>query len=132
MYSWGIVMAHELGHAMVKLADEYRCLKCDGSFEGSGAYPYTTVLEPNLSLTAVRAAIPWAENILPSTPLPTTPDGAWSGIQLGAWEGGGYYKTGIYRSQEYCIMDGVMRPDEPFCRVCEEAIRVFLQERCSP
>ena len=53
-----------------------------------------------------------------------------SGI-VGAFEGGGYLKKGIYRAEQSCWM-GSLDPETGFCVVCQDAIRrmiVFHSDR---
>jgi hypothetical protein len=45
--------------------------------------------------------------------------------RVGAFEGAGYLKTGMYRPQEYCIM-GSMRLNDQFCAVCQWALQRMI------
>jgi hypothetical protein len=45
--------------------------------------------------------------------------------KVGAFEGGGYQPTGIYRPMIDCIM--FSKGDKPFCKVCEEAIKIVIK-----
>jgi hypothetical protein len=64
----GYLMLHEFGHSFGGLADEY--------YTSSTAYTdfYPTgfePVEPNISATADRASIKWADLVSPETPMPT-------------------------------------------------------------
>ncbi|WP_251094226.1 M64 family metallopeptidase [Streptomyces sp. Caat 7-52] len=84
-----LIGAHELGHSIGGLADEYQ-------YPGYGAYPY--------------AEEPAAANLT----LHRDPDRAkwhrWAGVQdptgsvVGTYEGGGYYETGIHRPTGTSLM----------------------------
>lgn len=84
-----LIGAHELGHSIGKLADEYQ-------YPGYGAYPYAE--EPaaaNLTLTRDPATAKWSR---------------WAGAQdptgsiVGTYKGGGYYETGIHRPTDTSLM----------------------------
>jgi hypothetical protein len=45
---------------------------------------------------------------------------------VGAFEGGGYLKKGIYRPEQSCWM-GSLEPGEGLCIVCCEAIRHMIE-----
>ncbi|MYW19041.1 hypothetical protein GT039_26555 [Streptomyces sp. SID2955] len=84
-----LIGAHELGHSIGRLADEYQ-------YPGYGAYPGPE--EPaaaNLTLHRDPAEAKWHR---------------WAGVQdptgsvVGTYEGGGYYETGIHRPTETSLM----------------------------
>ncbi|MBL1083124.1 hypothetical protein JK359_14205 [Streptomyces actinomycinicus] len=84
-----LIGAHELGHSIGGLADEYQ-------YAGQGAYPGTE--EPaaaNLTLHRDPDAAKWSR---------------WAGAQdptgsvVGTYEGGGYYETGVYRPTDTSLM----------------------------
>jgi len=106
----GTVLAHEFGHAVMGLADEYDIGSCDKKKKA-----------PNISKSPDRDELPWADLVAPSTPLPTplgTPG-------VGAFEGGSYCQSGIWRPVERCLMRQL---DAPFCPVCaRELDRVIAQ-----
>jgi hypothetical protein len=65
--------------------------------------------------------------------MPTKAIHECTGSAIGAWAGGGYYATGIYRPAEYCLMDGVMcAGNDPFCEVCRSTVETALVGVCSP
>lgn len=104
------VLAHELGHAVFGLADEYveesRC----------GAYSPA----PNVSPTFERETLPWSD-MVDTNQLPT-PDSAGPGV-LGAYEGAQYCAHGRYRSAHNCLMREL---GGPMCPICQrEMQRVF-------
>ncbi|MGE0545876.1 MAG: M64 family metallopeptidase [Kofleriaceae bacterium] len=96
-------LAHELGHALFGLADEY-----DYSSGGQ-----TCRSGPNL--TRNLAYIPWQDLIAPTTPIPTT-WGQNADDKVGAWEGGGYCSTGTWRPAANCLMKD---SSYPMCPVCQ-------------
>jgi hypothetical protein len=103
-------LAHELGHALFKLGDEYAA---PGSTSCDAAAP---------NLTDNLDAIPWQDLIAPETEIPTT---STTPGEVGAFEGGGYCETGVYRPEANCRMRS---PGPAFCAVCRREIeRTFAQ-----
>ena len=142
LYPWGVVMAHELGHLLVGLGDEYPCKICDPAVLSSDPAnadlnrTYTgwpPIVNPNLSTTYARTSIPWSGEIAAGTALPTVPLTPDNSDEVGAWEGGGTYAFGVYRPQRYCVMDVVMYQDEnrdKFCKICNQTLTDELKFRC--
>lgn len=121
---FGFIVSHELGHFLGDLADEYDCYVCDGSDDNRsyfGGEPW----EANLTNKKTLAEIKWKDLINPGTPLPTGP-GVSPGT-VGIWEGGGYYRFGMYRSQFDCHMRSRYKP---FCQVCARHLLPKLESRC--
>ncbi|MFF7125970.1 M64 family metallopeptidase [Streptomyces sp. NPDC008240] len=84
-----LIGAHELGHSIGHLADEYQ-------YAGYGAYPYTDEpAEANLTLRRDPGASKWYRWLGADDP---------TGSVVGTYEGGGYYETGVYRPTETSIM----------------------------
>lgn len=109
------VYAHEFGHLLLGLGDEY---------VGGAAYNdmYPLDVEPweaNLT-TLVNFDKKWKNKIEKNTPVPTSIDSK-NPNKLGAYEGGGYLEKGIYRPLPNCMMNSIHVCDE-FCPVCKEAI----------
>ncbi len=142
LFPWGVVIAHELGHQLAGLGDEYPCRICDPAVllydptnsdlnrTYSGSPP---IVAPNLSTTYERALIPWSGEIAAETALPTVPLTPDNSEEVGAWEGGGTYAYGVYRPQRYCVMDVVMYQDEDrdhFCKICSDALESEFTFRC--
>ncbi|MGW7791761.1 M64 family metallopeptidase, partial [Streptomyces tricolor] len=84
-----LIGAHELGHSIGELADEYQ-------YPGYGPYPWAE--EPaaaNLTLRRDPAEAKWRR---------------WAGVQdptgsvVGTYEGGGYYETGVHRPTDTSLM----------------------------
>jgi hypothetical protein len=110
-------LVHEIGHALLGLADEY----------DYGGPPCNKEETPNVSRTFARFTLPkpWHDRLSPGVLLPTR--GANSSRRtVGAFEGAGYCKTGRYRSQLGCRMRGL---DRGFCGVCLAAFERFFQTR---
>src|SRR6266850_1366023 len=96
----GETIAHELGHAVGGLKDEYG---------GNGAFPRRCLSERNCSSDG--QAPPWATS--PGVSLPTT---STRGGVVGAFAGCDMYDSGLFRPMFSCRMN--RKPDEPFCDVC--------------
>ena len=117
---------HEFGHSLAGLADEY--------FSSQVAYedfysPSRRPWEPNLSASARRDALPWADLVDPATPLPTPDLPAFDGV-VGAFEGAGYVPRGLFRPWRRCRMRD--KGAAEFCPVCRRALAArldFLADR---
>ena len=119
------VIAHEFGHGIGGFADEY-------SADGTGAYTDGEQGWINLTTITDRATTKWRQFIAPTTPLPTGTGSAanynngprpadWdSNRDVGLFEGGGTYETGIYRPVENCRMN---TNTPPYCPVCYTSIK---------
>jgi hypothetical protein len=117
------VIAHEFGHGIGGLADEY---SVQGNYTGGeqGWINLTTVTD--------RATTKWRQFIDTTTPLPTgvgaaanynqgpRPAGWSSNFDAGLFEGGGTLNTGIYRPVENCRMNG---NSPEFCPVCYTSLK---------
>lgn len=119
--------AHEFGHLLLGLGDEY--------VGGSDTDLYTPGIEPwEANLTAlVDGKCKWADMVDAKTAIPTpVPNGynrtnsyKMSDWKLGAYEGGGYIEKGIYRPMPNCMMNW-MHTQDLFCPVCDKAIREYI------
>ncbi|WP_372350551.1 M64 family metallopeptidase [Streptomyces sp. KL116D] len=87
-----LIGAHELGHSIGLLADEYQ-------YAGYGTYPGPEPVEPNTTQQTAEGMLntktKWYRWLGESDP---------SGGTVGAYEGGGYYEYGIYRPTQNNIM----------------------------
>jgi hypothetical protein len=115
--NWATI-AHEFGHGIGNLADEY--------FRNGRPFTGTAFNQPNCSVTAAREQLKWADKVAASTPLPTTrtPPGWNDNRDVGAFEGCGTFDTGLYRPVKECRLKS-NRP--PYCPVCEEVMREILE-----
>ena len=115
---WSVI-AHEFGHGLGGLADEY-CV--DGAYTGTDG-----ALAVDLTTNTNRATTKWHKFIAPSTPVPTgvgdcagynqgTRPAGWDSNQdVGLFEGGNTNETGVYRPVENCRMRS---NSPPYCPVC--------------
>lgn len=113
------VFIHEFGHAFAALADEY-------SYGYSSiADHYAVDEEPwqrNIT-NLVDFKSKWAHLVADTTQIPT-PDQEARNNQIGAYEGAGYVKKGMYRPTYNCRMRS--NSTNYFCPVCEgELIRMI-------
>ncbi|MDA0935041.1 MAG: M64 family metallo-endopeptidase [Planctomycetota bacterium] len=102
------VQAHEWGHSFGGLADEY-------DYGRSGTYTGSEPGSPNITADPT-GSVKWAPWLGVSGP---------QGV-VGAYQGAGYYATGLYRPEPDCEMRSLNRN---FCTVCrEQFIKRFHQE----
>ena len=123
--SWQ-VLSHEFGHGTGGLADEYCTSKVYTGGESG---------KVDLTINTNRSTLKWNKFVNPSTPIPTgkgdcagytegTRPAGWSdNYDVGLFEGGGTYKTGIYRPVVNCRMRG-NTPD--FCTVCYTELKTKM------
>ncbi|HKY39754.1 MAG TPA: M64 family metallopeptidase [Polyangiaceae bacterium] len=111
------VMAHEIGHSLAKLADEY-------DYAG-GIAPCNAqqdCREANATLRTARDEIKWNAWILPQTQVPTPEMNQFASV-IGLFEGGRYQTTGTYRPHLSCKMKDL---GSEYCSVCsEQFVRSF-------
>ena len=89
------VQAHELGHSLGQLADEY---------EYAGQ-TYTGGEPPQVNITADPTGSKWQ---------------IWHGTQgISSFQGAGYHQYGLYRPRNNCLMRSL---GQVLCRVCQENI----------
>ncbi len=115
----GEVFVHEFGHAFASLADEY--VTDDVAYQDFYDLSIEPV-DPNLT-TLVDFNSKWKEFVDNDTPIPT-PETKENKDKVGAFEGGGYVKKGIYRPMQNCIMRGLNA--EGFCVVCKKALQYMI------
>jgi hypothetical protein len=105
------VLAHELGHSLAGLADEY-------SYQGN--QPACDALrdcpEANATVRSEREQIKWKAWIESGTPVPTPATSQYFGV-TGLFEGARYTPQGVYRPEEDCKMRDL---GAPYCTVCSE------------
>ena len=115
-----LIGAHEFGHTLGGLADEYQDAVTPGTYPANDR-------EPNVTFADTRETIKWNSWIDLSTPVPTPVDGSFAGYQsvVGLFRGAkfsdteGMYPKPIYRPKFACLMRDL---GYPFCSVCSEAI----------
>lgn len=112
------VLPHEFGHTFAGLADEY--IDEDISY----IELHTTKIEPlqpNIT-SLVNFDKKWKDLVEEGLPIPT-PVSAANLNKIGAYEGGGYRKQGIYRPAVRCMMG----TGGGFCAVCKRAINAMFE-----
>ena len=112
------VLPHEFGHTFGGLADEY--VDEDISYEELHS-TNTEPLQPNIT-TLVNFDKKWKDLVAADTPIPT-PISAQNISKVGAYEGGGYRKKGIYRPVIRCMMSS----GGGFCPVCKRALNEMFK-----
>jgi hypothetical protein len=119
-YESGRVFTHEFGHAFAALADEYEY----GYEEAKDIYDMS--VEPwQVNITnLVDFGSKWKHKVSATTPIPTPDEGAYKNL-VGAFEGAGYVKKGIYRPSHDCKMRS--NYTDSFCPVCYETIYKLLK-----
>jgi hypothetical protein len=127
--TWSTI-AHEFGHALGGLADEYhRDNKTYGGDEPG---------EPNVTVNTDRPSLKWGWAVRATTPLPTGADdytppkpAGWDDNQdIGLFEGGrGSFQHGVYRPVVNCRMNS---NTPPFCPVCNAAMSAITSPFLAP
>ncbi|MFN6128531.1 MAG: M64 family metallopeptidase [Planctomycetota bacterium] len=119
------VFLHEFGHSFAYLADEYIGTSPYNEIYPEGLEP----VEPNITRTLDRKLIKWSSMLTEEVPLPTTlslaPRGTDPNELVGAFEGGGYVKKGMFRPQINCAM-GSFSKQFQYCVVCRHAIERMI------
>ena len=105
------VLAHEIGHSLARLADEY-------SYEGNQppCNQQQDCREANATLRTSLDQIKWQDWIEQGTPLPTPPTDQYGKV-TGLFEGTRYTPIGVFRPQLNCKMRDL---GAEFCSVCTE------------
>ena len=117
-----LVFIHEFGHTFAYLADEYIGNVAYNDMYPAGIEP----LEPNITRETNREKLKWKDLLSRDVPLPTPVDIENAASLVGAFEGGGYLKEGIYRSQRECWM-GSLNPNAGLCVVCQAAVTRMIR-----
>lgn len=113
------VFVHEFGHGFASLADEY--VTDDVSYQNFYELDVEPA-DPNLT-TLVDFNSKWKNLVDEDTPIPT-PEMQDYKNKVGAFEGGGYVKKGIYRPIYDCIMRSNSAVE--YCPVCKKAIQGMI------
>jgi hypothetical protein len=116
--NWDLV-AHEYGHAIAGLYDEY--------VEKNKTYTGPRINAGNCSTVLDRDKVVWGSLIDAATPIPTKPEGSVGPATVGMFEGCNAYKKKIYRPAENCLMrESEQNPPPPFCPVCRPLMTTAL------
>ena len=116
-----MVFVHEFGHTFGFLADEYIGNVAYNDMYPAGIEP----LEPNITRQLDRDKLKWKDLLSPDVPLPTPTTIDNRTTLVGAFEGGGYMKEGIFRPQYECWM-GSLNPNARLCKVCQAATQRMI------
>lgn len=124
------IALHELGHSPFLLADEYPS-RGDCAKPGDMRYTGDDPDAPNI--TSRLDPLKWSTFLTPGVALPTTTNANCNECDsqpspvaddtVGAFDGAGYFRCGLYRPQYDCRMRTL---GKPFCVVCQDAIRRVL------
>lgn len=109
----GYVLAHELGHQIGRLVDEY----VRNDYTSTGPDQINATQHTNID------SIPWKCWINSGTALPTEEKDE-NRFVIGAYEGAYYSMKGWYRPETGCVMRGASIGNfcPTFCKVCREAV----------
>src|SRR6266566_2811260 len=112
------ILAHETGHVLANLGDEY-----------ATPYPgFPDTAEPNTTRETRPDFIKWKAWIATNTPIPTPPTDPYSSV-IGLFAGAHYHPTNWYRPKLDCTMN---HNASPFCEVCAEALVLAIYQQVRP
>lgn len=116
----GMVLAHELGHAIAGLADEY--VDTSGGFEGFRCgFQSFFGLHAAANVQPDVDDLPWWDLLTPGVSLPTEEAGA-DDHTVGAFEGANHCESNWYRPQTHCLM----RDYAPMCAACRRELDTLM------
>jgi len=107
-----ISFAHEMGHNVGGLADEYTLFA--GTFTGA------EISAANVTTLSTLDTIPWKHMVTPGKEIPSAPNSG----GVGLFEGADYYPSGKYRPTTHCTM----RMGLLFCPVCTNELEIRLHD----
>lgn len=110
---FGAIVAHELGHHIGLLADEYE-------YDGPQTYNGPEPTRVNCTINLNPLTIKWNGFVTPGTPIPTPENDPKYDNAVGAFEGCNTSQLGIYRPQHDCKMRS---GGGSFCAVCAAQMR---------
>ena len=111
----GTTVAHELGHLLLDLGDEYT--EFDSGFEGFRCDTHSFFgLHETANVQADTDDLPWWDLLTPGVALPTDPSAGPDVV--GAFEGANRCASNWYRPQVTCLM----RDHAPMCDVCRREL----------
>jgi len=113
------IVAHETGHALGGLADEY-------DYGPPAGHVWTE--KPNATAVTNHPLVKWNAWILGSTPLPT-PESSENAALVGLFQGAQYVASGWYRPKLDCKMKSFFTG---FCEVCSEQLVKSIYARLRP
>ncbi len=117
---WSLI-AHEVGHGLGALADEYTT---------SRTYTGTEPPKVNVTINTNRSTLKWNRYIDPTTAVPTLPGSlpaGWSNSDdAGLFEGGHTFDKGVFRPVVNCRMNG---NSPPYCPICYTAMKSIVHAK---
>jgi hypothetical protein len=111
------VVAHELGHSILHLADEYFDATNPERTAADCSSHHPDPLAVNVAYASDRASLPWSDLVYTSTPLPSTD---LTSTAVGAYLGGDRCANNRYRPTPHCLMNTNL--EDSFCPVCQRAM----------
>ncbi len=121
-------LAHETGHTLGRLDDEYE----------SSQYADLTAVAgeaPNATTNTIRSNIVWNTWIDAGTPVPTPTNSIYTNV-IGLFEGANYASSNWYRPKLDCLMRNLLDPTglapNSLCEVCSEALVKSIYRRVRP
>jgi hypothetical protein len=116
-------IAHEAGHAIGWLGDEYTDMTVEG-----GVSDVAEPVEPNVSGRAVRDEVEWKDLIAGDAPIPST----YTHDGIGLFPGARYYLGGAFRPSWNSIMRVGTRFDAVGRRALDERFKRLFQSAATP
>jgi hypothetical protein len=113
-----LTLAHELGHALIGLGDEYA--ESGGWVDGARCSTQSFFgAHERVNVQSDVDGLPWEDLLTPGVELPTEPGVARDVV--GAFEGAGHCESNWYRPQQRCAMRSQWE-QHYFCKVCRREL----------
>jgi len=117
-----LVLSHELGHALLRLGDEYE--ENGGWVDGAACSTQSFFgVHDSVNVQSDVDDLPWEDLLTPGVSLPTD-EGVPEDV-VGAFEGANQCESNWYRPQQQCAMRNQWEHHE-FCKVCRRELDRFM------